>query len=51
LLEGGYHLNALPESVLAMIGTLAAQTQAESIAPDPLITPRVAAHIGHFWSL
>ena len=51
VLEGGYHLKALAESVLAMIGALAGQTQAESIAPDPLITSRVAAHVGHYWSL
>ena len=51
VLEGGYDLKALAESVLAMIGALAGQTQAESIAPDPLITSRVAAHVGHYWSL
>ncbi len=51
MLEGGYELNALAESVLAMIGALGGQTQAESIAPDPLITSRVAAHVGHFWGL
>jgi acetoin utilization deacetylase AcuC-like enzyme len=51
VLEGGYELNALADSVLAMIGALGGQTQAESIAPDPLITSRVAAHVGHFWAL
>ena len=51
VLEGGYELSALAESVLAMIGALGGQTQAESIAPDPLITSRVAAHVGHFWDL
>ena len=51
VLEGGYHLGSLAESVLAMIGALAGQTQAESIAPDPLVTSRLAAHVGHFWSL
>ncbi len=51
MLEGGYELNALADSVLAMIGALGGQTQAESIAPDPLITSRVAAHVGHFWDL
>ena len=51
VLEGGYELGALAESVLAMIGALGGQTQAESIAPDPLITSRLAAHVGHFWDL
>ena len=51
VLEGGYDLDALAESVLAMIGALGGQTQVESIAPDPLITSRVAAHVGHFWGL
>ena len=51
VLEGGYDLGALAESVVAMIGALAGQTRAESIAPDPLITSRVAAHVGHYWDL
>ena len=51
VLEGGYDLGALADSVLAMIGALGGQTRAESIAPDPLVTSRVAAHVGHFWSL
>jgi hypothetical protein len=25
--------------------------RAESIAPDPVVTPRLAAHVGHFWTL
>ena len=51
VLEGGYALESLADSVLAMIGALTGQTRAESIAPDPLITSRVAAHVGHFWAL
>ena len=51
VLEGGYDLAALADSVLAMIGALGGQTEPESIAPDPFITSRVAAHVGHFWSL
>ena len=51
VLEGGYDLSALAESVLATIGALNGQTQAESIAPHPIITSRVAAHVGHYWTL
>jgi len=51
VLEGGYEPDALADSVLAMIGALNGQTQPESIAPDPVITARVAAHVGHFWTL
>jgi acetoin utilization deacetylase AcuC-like enzyme len=51
VLEGGYDPDALADSVLAMIGALNGHTQLESIAPDPLITSRVAAHVGHFWTL
>jgi acetoin utilization deacetylase AcuC-like enzyme len=51
VLEGGYHLPALAESVLATITALDGAGRAESIAPDPLVTSRVAAHVGHFWTL
>jgi acetoin utilization deacetylase AcuC-like enzyme len=51
VLEGGYHLPALAESVLATVAALNGDGVAESIAPDPLITSRVAAHVGHFWTL
>jgi acetoin utilization deacetylase AcuC-like enzyme len=51
VLEGGYNLDALAESVLATIGALCGDTEAESIAPHPLITSRVAAHVAHFWAL
>ena len=51
VLEGGYEPRALGESVLATIRALQGDGQAESIAPDPLVTSRVAAHVGHFWTL
>ena len=51
VLEGGYHPPALTESVIATIAALAGVGTAESIAPDPLLTPRVAAHVGHYWTL
>ena len=36
--------------VLATVA-LAGEGEAESIAPDPLVTSRVAAHVGHYWPL
>ncbi|MGP0050455.1 MAG: hypothetical protein ACLPZR_16610 [Solirubrobacteraceae bacterium] len=51
ILEGGYHPSALGDSVVATIAALDGNGQADWIAPDPLVTPRVASHFGHFWSL
>jgi acetoin utilization deacetylase AcuC-like enzyme len=51
VLEGGYDPPALAESVLATITALRGEGDAESIAPDPLITARAAAHVGHYWTL
>ena len=51
VLEGGYHPPALTESVMATISALAGVGTAESIAPDAFVTSRVAAHVGHFWTL
>jgi len=51
VLEGGDDPSALADSVLSTIGALNGQTKPESIAPDPMLTSRVAAHVGHFWTL
>jgi acetoin utilization deacetylase AcuC-like enzyme len=51
VLEGGYDPPALAESVVATVAALAGAGTAESAAPDPLLTSRVAAHVGHFWTL
>jgi acetoin utilization deacetylase AcuC-like enzyme len=51
VLEGGYDPPALAESALATIAALRGEGEAESIAPDPLITARAAAHVGHYWTL
>ena len=51
VLEGGYEPVALASSVLATIRALDGEGEADSIAPDPLITSRVAAHVGHHWTL
>ncbi len=51
VLEGGYDPAALADCVLATIEALDGAGESESIAPDPLFTSRVAAHVGHFWEL
>jgi acetoin utilization deacetylase AcuC-like enzyme len=51
MLEGGYAPDALAESVVATVAALAGAGRAESIAPDPIVTSRAAAHIGHYWEL
>jgi acetoin utilization deacetylase AcuC-like enzyme len=51
VLEGGYDPPALAESVAATIAALHGAGEAESIAPDPFVTSRVAAHVGHYWTL
>jgi acetoin utilization deacetylase AcuC-like enzyme len=51
VLEGGYEPASLAESVVATLEALSGVGEAESIAPDPLVTGRAAAHIGHFWEL
>jgi acetoin utilization deacetylase AcuC-like enzyme len=51
VLEGGYDPVALAASVLATVRALDGEGDADSIAPDPLVTSRVAAHVGHFWTL
>jgi acetoin utilization deacetylase AcuC-like enzyme len=51
VLEGGYDPDALASCVLATIGALDGAGEADSIAPDPLVTSRIAAHVGHFWEL
>jgi acetoin utilization deacetylase AcuC-like enzyme len=51
VLEGGYDLPALAQCVPATVAALGGEGTAESIAPDPLVTSRVAAHVGHFWTL
>lgn len=51
VLEGGYDPAALSDSVVATIAALAGEGTAEAVAPDPLVTSRVAAHVGHHWTL
>jgi len=51
VLEGGYEPAALGSSVVAMLAALSGEGDAESIAPDQIVTPRVASHFGHAWIL
>jgi acetoin utilization deacetylase AcuC-like enzyme len=51
VLEGGYDPAALAESTVATISALQGRGAADSAAPDPLVTPRVASHLGHRWTL
>ena len=51
VLEGGYDLQALAESVPVTIAALAGAGEAESIAPDQIVTPRLASHLAHRWTL
>jgi acetoin utilization deacetylase AcuC-like enzyme len=51
VLEGGYEPHTLASSVVATIAALDGAGEAESIAPDPMVTSRIASHVGHFWTL
>jgi acetoin utilization deacetylase AcuC-like enzyme len=51
VLEGGYEPMALAQSVQATLIALAADEPARSAAPEPLLTSRAAAHVGHYWPL
>lgn len=51
VLEGGYDLEGLAASAVATVAALGGAGEAESIAPDPMVTSRAAAHVSHFWEL
>ena len=51
VLEGGYDPRALGESVVAVLAALQGDGEAESAAPDPMVTPRAASYLGHRWAL
>jgi acetoin utilization deacetylase AcuC-like enzyme len=51
VLEGGYNFRALTECMMATIVAMAGVGTAASIAPDPFVTSRADAHIGHYWAL
>jgi len=51
VLEGGYDVDALAESVVATLEAFGGAGEAVSAAPEPLFTSRAAAQIGHYWAL
>ncbi len=51
VLEGGYDLPALAESVIATMRALGGHDAAESIAPDRIYTRQAASYVGHHWDL
>ncbi|MGN6257073.1 MAG: histone deacetylase family protein [Solirubrobacterales bacterium] len=51
VLEGGYDLPALADSVVATMAALGGEGEAVSAAPEPLVTSRAASHVSHYWSL
>jgi acetoin utilization deacetylase AcuC-like enzyme len=50
VLEGGYALGPLAESVAATLEALAGDQPPDLVAPD-FLTSRAASHIGHHWTL
>jgi acetoin utilization deacetylase AcuC-like enzyme len=51
VLEGGYAPAALGESVAATLAALDGAGEAESAAPDQVVTPHAASYLGHHWML
>ena len=51
VLEGGYAISALTDSLLATMRALSDAKPAGSRAPEPLLTSRAAAQVGRYWSL
>jgi acetoin utilization deacetylase AcuC-like enzyme len=51
VLEGGYNLEALADSVVATMAALGGEGEAVSAAPEAIVTPRAASHVGHYWCL
>jgi acetoin utilization deacetylase AcuC-like enzyme len=51
VLEGGYDVDALAESVAATLTALGGEGEAVSVAPEPPLTPQAVAQIGRYWAL
>jgi acetoin utilization deacetylase AcuC-like enzyme len=51
VLEGGYDPSSLAASVLATIRALGGEGEAEWIAAEQIVTPRLASAVGQFWDL
>ena len=50
VLEGGYAPAALGESVAATLAALQGAGEAQSAAPEQIVTPRAASRLGHQWA-
>jgi acetoin utilization deacetylase AcuC-like enzyme len=51
VLEGGYEPAALAQCVQETLAALSGDEPSRSAAPEPLLTSRAAAQIGHYWEL
>jgi acetoin utilization deacetylase AcuC-like enzyme len=51
VLEGGYNLSALADSVAATMAALAGEGEAAPAAPEALVTPPAASHVSRYWDL
>jgi acetoin utilization deacetylase AcuC-like enzyme len=51
VLEGGYNQRVLAECVCATLAALGGEGEARSAEPESQLTPRLAAHVGHYWPL
>jgi acetoin utilization deacetylase AcuC-like enzyme len=51
VLEGGYSLPALANSVVATLEAFGGEGEVASVAPDPILTSRAASHVGNYWEL
>jgi acetoin utilization deacetylase AcuC-like enzyme len=51
VLEGGYEPLALADSVLATMAALGGEGEAESAAPEAMLTSRAAAGVARYWPL
>ncbi len=51
VLEGGYDLRALADSVVATVAALGGEGEAASAAPDALLTSRAAVGVARHWEL
>ena len=51
VLEGGYHLASLVDSLLATIAALDGEGESVSAAPEAIFTSRAAAQVAPYWTL
>ncbi|HEX2392243.1 MAG TPA: histone deacetylase [Solirubrobacterales bacterium] len=51
VLEGGYAVGALADSVAATMAALGGEGEAARAAPEALVTSRAASRVSHYWDL